>query len=40
MGPKLMTGFIAVDPESLPDAAAIKDWIAYARAYVRTLPAK
>jgi TfoX/Sxy family transcriptional regulator of competence genes len=40
MGPKMMTGFIAVDPESLPDAAAIKDWIAYARAYVRTLPAK
>jgi TfoX/Sxy family transcriptional regulator of competence genes len=40
MGPKVMTGFIAVDPESLPDAAAIKDWIAYARAYVRTLPAK
>ena len=40
MGPKVMTGFIAVDPKSLPDAAAIKDWIAYARAYVKTLPAK
>jgi TfoX/Sxy family transcriptional regulator of competence genes len=40
MGPKVMTGFIAVDPEALPDAAAIEDWIAYARAYVKTLPAK
>ena len=40
MGPRVMTGFIAVDPTALPDAAAIKDWIAYARAYVKTLPAK
>lgn len=40
MGPKVMTGFIAVEPQSLPDAAAIRDWIAYARAYVKTLPAK
>ena len=40
MGPKLMTGFIAVEPDALTDAAAIKDWIAYARAYVKTLPAK
>jgi TfoX/Sxy family transcriptional regulator of competence genes len=40
MGAKVMTGFIAVDPGGLPDAAAIKDWIAYARAYVKTLPAK
>lgn len=40
MGPKVMTGFIAVDPEALPDAKAIKDWIAYAQNYVKTLPAK
>ncbi len=40
MGPKVMTGFIAVDPGALPDAAAIKDWIAYARAYVKELPPK
>ena len=40
MGEKVMTGFIAVDPDALPDAAALKDWIAYARAYVKTLPAK
>ena len=40
MGDKVMTGFIAVDPGALPDAVAIKDWIAYARAYVETLPAK
>jgi TfoX/Sxy family transcriptional regulator of competence genes len=40
MGPKVMTGFIAVDSDALPDAAAIKAWIAYARAYVKTLPAK
>ena len=40
MGPRVMTGFIAVDPASLPDAAAIKSWIAYASKYVKTLPAK
>jgi len=40
MGPKVMTGFIAVDPEALPDAKSIKDWIAYANAYVKGLPAK
>lgn len=40
MGPRVMTGFIAVDPDSLPDAAAIKSWIAYASKYVTTLPAK
>ena len=40
MGPKVMTGFIAVNPEALPDAKAIKDWIAYAQKYVKTLPAK
>ena len=40
MGAKVMTGFIAVDPESLPDAGAIKNWIALASKYVKTLPAK
>ena len=39
MGPRVMSGFIAVDPEAL-NAAAIKDWIAYASKYVKTLPAK
>ncbi len=40
MGAKVMTGFIAVDPSALPDNAAIKEWIAYCRTYVKTLPAK
>jgi hypothetical protein len=40
MGDKVMTGFLAVEPDALPDDASIKDWIAYARAYVKTLPAK
>ena len=40
MGPRLMTGFIAVDPDSLPDATTIKAWIAYASKYVKTLPPK
>ena len=35
-----MTGFIAVEPDTLPDAKAIKEWIAYAQSYVKTLPAK
>ena len=40
MGPKVMTGFIAVAREALPAAKAIWDWIAYAQKYVKTLPAK
>ena len=40
MGPRVMTGFIAVDPDALRDDATIKDWIATARAYVKTLPPK
>lgn len=40
MGAKVMTGFIAVAPRSLPDDAAVRDWIDYARTYVKTLPAK
>jgi len=40
MGSRTMSGFVAVDPDALPDAAALKDWIATARAYVRSLPPK
>lgn len=40
MGPPLMIGFIAVDASGTPDDAALKDWIAYAMKYARTLPAK
>ena len=40
MGPRVMTGFIAVDPKALPDADAIKAWIDYASKYVKTLPPK
>ena len=40
MGPRAMSGFIAVDPKSLPDDDAIKAWIEYAMKYVKTLPAK
>ncbi len=40
MGPRPMTGFIAVDPETLADDAALRGWIAYALAYAETLPPK
>lgn len=40
MGPKPMKGFIAVDEEGTPDEAALKEWIAYATKYVKTLPPK
>ena len=40
MGPRVMTGFIAGAPVALPDSKAIKDWIAFAQNYVKTLPAK
>lgn len=40
MGPRPMTGFIAVDPETLPDEAALRGWIAYALTYAETLPPK
>ncbi len=40
MGAKTMTGFMAVAPEALPDAASIRQWIEYSLAYVKTLPAK
>ena len=40
MGPKVMTGFIAVDAKGTADDGALKDWIKYALPYVKTLPAK
>ncbi|MEP7240203.1 MAG: TfoX/Sxy family protein [Devosia sp.] len=40
MGPRIMTGFIAVGPEGTADAAALKDWIAFALPYVKALPPK
>ena len=40
MGPRPMTGFIAVGEAGTPDDAALKDWIAFAMKYVKTLPAK
>jgi TfoX/Sxy family transcriptional regulator of competence genes len=40
MGAKAMTGFLAVRPDALPDAASIRGWIDYCLAYVKTLPAK
>ena len=40
MGPRVMTGFVSVDAESLPDDRALKDWIAYATKHVKTLPSK
>ena len=40
MGPRVMSGFVSVDVEKLPGDAALKEWIAYATKYVKTLPAK
>ena len=40
MGPRVMRGFMAVQPAALPDAASIRAWVDYCHAYVRTLPAK
>lgn len=40
MGTKTMTGFMAVSPEALPDAASIRQWIEYSLSYVKTLPPK
>jgi len=40
MGPKVMTGFIAVDAKGTADDGALNDWIKYALPYVKTLPAK
>jgi TfoX/Sxy family transcriptional regulator of competence genes len=40
MGPRAMTGFLAVQPAALPDAASIKTWIDYALPFVKSLPRK
>jgi TfoX/Sxy family transcriptional regulator of competence genes len=40
MGPRVMSGFVSVDVAKLGDDAALKDWIAYATTYVKTLPPK
>jgi TfoX/Sxy family transcriptional regulator of competence genes len=40
MGPRVMSGFVSVDVAKIPDDAALKDWIAYASKYVKTLPPK
>lgn len=40
MGPKVMTGFVSVEPAKLGDTAALKSWIAYSVGYARTLPPK
>lgn len=40
MGPRPMTGFIAVDATGTPDDAALTGWIAYAMAFTETLPPK
>jgi TfoX/Sxy family transcriptional regulator of competence genes len=40
MGPRVMSGFVFVDPKKVPDDAALKDWIAYSTKYVKTLPPK
>lgn len=40
MGPRPMTGFIAVDPTGTPDDAALNRWITYALSFAETLPPK
>ncbi len=40
MGPRPMTGFIAVGATGTPDDAALSGWIAYAMQYAETLPPK
>jgi TfoX/Sxy family transcriptional regulator of competence genes len=40
MGPRVMSGFVSVDVKKLPDDASLKEWIAYATKYVKTLPPK
>jgi TfoX/Sxy family transcriptional regulator of competence genes len=40
MGPRVMSGFVSVEAAKVPDAAALRDWIAYAGKYVKTLPPK
>lgn len=40
MGPRSMTGFIAVGEAGTPDDAALSEWIAHAMKFAKTLPAK
>ncbi|MDC9824455.1 TfoX/Sxy family protein [Devosia sp. ZB163] len=40
MGPRPMTGFIAVDATGTSDDAALNRWIAYALGFAETLPPK
>ncbi len=40
MGPRVMTGFVAVDVEIARDQAALEDWIDYGLTYASTLPPK
>jgi TfoX/Sxy family transcriptional regulator of competence genes len=40
MGPRPMTGFIAVAAGGTPDDTALSGWIAYALSYAETLPPK
>ena len=40
MGQRVMSGYVRIDAASLPDDRALKDWIAYATKYVKTLPPK
>ena len=40
MGPRPMTGFIAVAADAVRDDAALASWIAYALTYAETLPPK
>lgn len=40
MGPRPMTGFIAVDTIGISDDAALAGWISYAIAFAETLPPK
>lgn len=40
MGPRVMSGFVSVDVQKLPDNAALEAWIAYGTRYVKTLPPK
>jgi hypothetical protein len=40
MGPKVMTGFVAVQPAALPTPDSIRGWIDFALLYVSEMPAK
>lgn len=40
MGERQMTGFLGVAKQAIADDAVLADWIAFAEAYVKTLPPK